>query len=435
MKFFTLSDQKHLLILTLFFFLLGSQLFVYHWWYFVLPALFLINWKKIYSPEVLVLGVFLLSVYIVDVSLHKEILHNRGLTIDTLGQMLMILIAYLLGLSVKGISKSSLRDERKIFYLLYGFFIAYILAILYSYYMIPQPSKYPTWGIYVYFENEYQRLHIRDGRLISTIIAYYLTMVSTLIPLLILNFKEFRWRGFTLMELLALGSFALFSIYLAEFMGRRITFLMILIVFLYLGGIELRKIGKKFSLHTPLLLITIIAIVLFPLIYYYFLKDTLFMARFTKLGGFSDTRYHWWIPGLQCMMDHPFGGGYNMNFIPGKWSKLAHNTWIDIGKEFGILAFVSSIIFYLMHIRYLARILMNKSISIFMKNIILIIVFGLFLQMMIEPVFHSEKVYFFYSIFFLGFLKNYADLYSDHKSSTYRSTDITNKTGITIEKN
>lgn len=196
-------------------------------------------------------------------------------------------------------------------------------------------------------------------------------------------------------------------------MGRRLTLYIVLLIFLFMGAKAVWQILKNRSLYWTLSLL--VGLMLVFAIGYYFMSDTLIIKRILT-AGLADKRYEWWLQGLRYMVEYPWGGAAN---IPSHGQNpYVHNTWIDIGKGYGIFAFLSLIIFYLLHFKYYYRILIDKKISGFMTSLILIISLVLFLNMLIEPIFKTEQSYFFYSIFFLGFVKAYSDLYTGNTKCT-----------------
>ena len=403
LKSYLPPDKFYLYATTLFFFLLGSQQLISRWFIFIFLALFLINWKKLFSIEVISLILFIFSLYGVYAYNHREIFDNYSLTMEVAKKATMILIVYMLGVSLRGVSRNNLSDERKIFYLLYAFFIAYAIVIIYSYFMLPQQHPLTGHGMQV----SYKALYVFYGMVNSTHIAYFLSMVSALLPFLLIYSKAFRERKFNFLELLILYFLAIFSLYLAMQMGRRLTIYIVILIFVLMGVKAVWLTLKKHNIYWALSLL--IGVCLVFAVGYYLLSDSL-MAKRILAGGLADKRYEWWIQGLRYMIEYPWGGAAA---IPSHGQNpYVHNTWIDIGKGYGILAFLSLIIFYILHFKYYYRILSDKKISDFMKSLILIITLVLFLNMLIEPIFKTEQSYFFYSIFFLGFVKAYADLYT-----------------------
>lgn len=408
-----LSDQSYFMIITMVLVLLGSHIFVHYLWVFILPILFLIDWKKKLPFEFFLLLFFLISLY--SVYLHensREIFESFQLSSSVVIEIVMILLLYMMAIHPKISDKTIASNEKKLFYLLFGFFIAYIFGIIYSYYFLPQYHPLRRAGFSVFYTYSNDLFVGDDGKIRVTLVAYYLSAIVALMPFLLFYYKSFRERKFIPLELFLLLGMGLFSLYLASNMGRRITVLLLLLIFLYVGTLTLITTAKEYGKY-KFLIALIIVIILFSVGYYY-LIETNAIKRVRIHGGFIDSRYLYWFRGLECIYNYPFGGAANIPVINGI-DPNAHNLWINIGKNYGLFAFIGSILFYLTHLKYLVRIILNKSISIFMKNLLIIISIVLVANLMVESIFYTEKTYFFYSIFFLGFLKYYSDLYTTSK--------------------
>lgn len=413
---YLVPDKYYLQAITLFFFLLGSQLLVNHWFIFIFFALFLIDWRKIFSAEVYTLTLFLLSLLYpyYNFYIHKGIYGHEHSIVSVLSEILMIFVVYLLGVSLKGISTKDLTSERKVFYLLYGFFIAYGLVLIYSFFVFPINQRFPTDGMRLYYTATESIKHIHyqwGGTLVSTVVAYSITVFITVIPFIIFNFKAFKDRRFTHIEIFALISLALSSLFFALKMGRRMTLLFLLLLFIFFSVKFILKDLNKFNLYRVLFIFS--AFILVFMVGYFFIVDAndfTFLIRRMMSGNFQ-IRIGYWAEGWQYILQHPWGGaGY---LLVDSHHYYAHNAWIDIGKRFGIFPFILMILFWIMHIRYFAKIILNQKVSNFMKSLILVIAFALFADWMIEPLPLTHKSLFFYTIFFMGFLKYYADLSSE----------------------
>jgi len=399
---YTAPIKLHSLFIIGFLVVLGSHLLDYYPFIFIITGIILVDWEKIKQKEIILLAIFLGSIYITWFVLDPSIINNYRL----LGQGLLIFIAYLLGLSI---NIKSLKEEKYyekiIFYLFFGFFIAYIVLLLYSYIMIAQDSPLTAYGMHTYFQNEYKRLNINRGNLISTIIAYHLIFSAIILPFILFYFKKLRLKNFSYFELLLLLGTALFSLYLATEMGRRTVVFLLLLTFLYLG---ISVIASKFKGHNYYHVLFVgIAIAFLFILGYYLFGDTKAVKRLISTNISQEKRFQFWLPGLTAMMNFPFGGGHDV--ILENYTKLAHNTWIDIGKDFGIIPFIAAIVFFLVHLFYLIRITLNKTLDNFIKHIFVIFFISFIAIMMIEPVFTSDKTFFFYIIFYLGSLKGCAD--------------------------
>ena len=399
-----ISWKTHLFLVTLFLTILGSHLFDDKIYLFVIASIFLIDWKNIFSKESLLVAVFILSIYIIWFSLDNNILFKIDAAIKTISQLLLLFFAYLLGKSIRlDVKNSSHEVIRYSFYLLFSFFIAYSFMILYSYFTIKQDTPLTWQGLFVNFPNEYQRLHVNGGRLISTIIAYYLTISSLIFAYLVIFFDKLQAaRVFSLVEFFLLIFISIFSLYIASLMGRRVTIVLFIAIFVTLLIIRLIFISAAKERMVILLLLVVLT-----LLFYYLFGDILkekFSYIYHRLThqGLRAKRFTFWTPALKIMLEHPFGGGHNFYVAPGM--KLAHNTWIDIGKDFGIFPFLLFFAVSALHLYYAIKIFFSSLIANFIKYQILIILCGLITMLMIEPIFTSDKTLFAYILFIFGFI-------------------------------
>ena len=196
----SISYKTHLFLVTLFLTILGSHLFDDKIYLFTIASIFLIDWKNFFYKETLLVGIFILSVYIIWFFLDHDVLFKTDVAVKIISQLLLLFFAYLLGSSIElNLEHNSSQYIKYIFYLLFSFFIAYSLMIIYSYFTIKQDSPLTWQGLFVNFPNEYKRLHVNGGRLISTIIAYYLTISSFIFSYLIIFFNLSKKREFSLL--------------------------------------------------------------------------------------------------------------------------------------------------------------------------------------------------------------------------------------------
>lgn len=409
-----LKDNLYIYALSAYMFLLGSHLLVHYLWIFILPALLLIDWKKKFPIEIYFLFFFLISLYGVYIYGHRGIFHDSKWSMGVIVEIVMIFLVYLLGISPKKIDKIIVISDKKTFYLLYGFFIAYVLGIVYSYYFLPQNNPLTSFGFRVFYTKAHD-LHLhKDGQLTVTLVAYFLSFLIAILPLILFNLKKLRRKKFTYIELLLILSLGIFSMYIAFGLGRRLSLLILILFLLYFAIYSIYNITKRYDIYYSLSILVITILMAF-FVYYIFIQDSYLIVSI-KYKGYADPRYNYWFIGLKDMWKYPFGGADKLPVF--SINPRAHNTWIDIGKSFGIIAFITSILFYIIHIKYFIKIILNKNISLFIKNITLTIAFVLFANMMVEPIFHTEKSLFFYSLFFLGFMKFYSDTFSDTEKIT-----------------
>lgn len=393
-KISSFSTSQYTMILIGFLFLIGSHLFDYYPWIFIMVAILIIDFKHVQQWETILLLGFIISVAITWYFLDNSIIFNTRL----LGQFTLIFIMYMVGLSVPvNQTKMTIPIGKSFFYFLFIFFIGYMFSVIYSYLFIVQDNPLSELGMYVCFQNEYKKALINGGKLISTILTYYLTFIAILLPFILVYFRNFRKYGFSIISLIFLSCISIFSIYLTSEMGRRTTMVLIILILSYLFISKIIEQRKKINLK--IIFLTLMVLLLISGVGYYFLEDTAVVNRLISTG-FKDRRFGLWIKGIQVMFDYPFGGGYDI--VLSNFSKLAHNTWIDIGKDLGVIPFILFLLLSLVFMYHLLCILFNKTINIFIKHTIVIISIILFTILMIEPVLNSDKTFFAYTMFLLG---------------------------------
>jgi O-antigen ligase len=132
------------------------------------------------------------------------------------------------------------------------------------------------------------------------------------------------------------------------------------------------------------------------------LADSHLLHRIVHDHAWRDRRFSFWIPGLKVMLHYPFGGGHHL--YVGRDMKLAHNTFIDIGKDFGILPFLSVVALLGWHLPKFTVLLKSRSVPSPVKAVTVTFAVALGTMLMIEPVFTSDKIYFSYAMFVLGII-------------------------------
>ena len=111
----------------LFLLVLGSHHLNYYPQFFIILALFLVDRRKFYSKEVLILVTFLVSIYATLLFLDRDILYDLDKFVKVSSQFLMLFLAYMLGLSLRYIPFSKgISNQKFIFYIFFGFFLGEI---------------------------------------------------------------------------------------------------------------------------------------------------------------------------------------------------------------------------------------------------------------------------------------------------------------------
>ena len=181
---------------------------------------------------------------------------------------------------------------------------------------------------------------------------------------------------------------------------------------LFYGVYSLLNTSQKESIQTQGIIITSDFII--PIMHHQVshssigLEDVPIIQRLSD-KGLNDHRFSWWSDALNVMLEYPFGGGNGIYIAPH--IRLAHNTWIDMGKDLGVIPFILFLFITLLHIYYLFYIFFSKRVELLLKYQLILISIGIFPIMMIEPIFNSDKTFFAYIFFYFGILsKFYIDL-------------------------
>jgi len=343
---YKLSSKTHRVLVIIFLALLGTHLLDNRIYIFTIASLFLIDWKnlKIDTFSTLLLVAFVVSIYIILYISYKDFLLHSHIAIKSIPTFILMVLMYLLGGSITIQYNNNIDITVKIsFYLLFSFFIAYSIMIIYSYFAIKQDMPLTWKGLFVNFPNQYSQTDVNGGRLISTIIAYYLTISSILFAYLVIYFDKIRKRKiFSFYEIAFFILVSLFSLYIAALMGRRTTIVLFIGIFILLLFIRiLFDSTRKEKIYITL------TIFLGTIAFYFLFEDFLiekFSYIYTRLThqGLKAARFSFWIPGLKIILHYPLGGGHLLSVSKGM--QLAHNTWIDIGKDYGIIPFALFII-------------------------------------------------------------------------------------------
>ncbi len=124
------------------------------------------------------------------------------------------------------------------------------------------------------------------------------------------------------------------------------------------------------------------------------------VARFTE-EGHSSPRTLFWKNCIRIIAEHPLGG--RKDFFGHQY---AHNIWLDVGYDSGIIAMVFLIIFHCLHFIDMAvlifgRLPIHPGVTCGMIAMFLII----FISLFTEPVGKGYAIYYSMTFFFCGLLK------------------------------
>ncbi|MCE3202471.1 O-antigen ligase family protein [Paenibacillus sonchi] len=183
----------------------------------------------------------------------------------------------------------------------------------------------------------------------------------------------------------------LFSVYTMFKLGSRTGVLIIgvsiVISFLLIGRITLKKI---FSIATTVVLLTVLLRIV---------DSTFLLNRFSTTSGLNDPRFEAWKAAFAGLFKYPLGG--EMAPLP---LKFAHNMWLDVGFEAGIVPFLLLTMFTLSVIKSLF-IIRNTNLPQGLKVIYFCLFTAFFITFSLEPIMEGWFYYFNVFCFFAGLMK------------------------------
>ena len=104
---------------------------------------------------------------------------------------------------------------------------------------------------------------------------------------------------------------------------------------------------------------------------------------------------------MSSILEYPMGG--NNDRIGDL--KYAHNMWLDVGKQAGIIPFLLLILFTIISLWNLIKILRSDKFSIGLKVFLVGIYSAVFLNMAVEPILQGEPLFFIMFCMFVGMVE------------------------------
>ncbi|MEK3987463.1 hypothetical protein MHB77_29460 [Paenibacillus sp. FSL K6-3166] len=223
---------------------------------------------------------------------------------------------------------------------------------------------------------------IWGGNITATGVNTYLSLGLSLLPLILLS-KNKKIRLISLV----LFSVSLYSMFaLGNRTGLLIIALSVVCSFLFTGNLT----GKKLSIGTIILLSSFL--------FYQYLNTTMIGDRLSSGSFFSDPRFQAWRIALTGLADHPFGG--KLTVLPLSY---AHNMWLDVGHEAGLIPMILLLVFTLLSLKKLIFILKSDS-PLDIKIIFICFFVAFFVTFFLEPIMEGWFYYFNIFCFVFGVL-------------------------------
>lgn len=124
------------------------------------------------------------------------------------------------------------------------------------------------------------------------------------------------------------------------------------------------------------------------------------VSRFTEEGG-SSPRTEFWKNCIRVIADHPLGG--RKEFFGHEY---AHNIWLDVGYDSGVIAMFFLIVFHCIHFKDMATLVFGRlPIHYGVTSAMIAEFFIIFISLFTEPVGKGYTIYYAITFFYCGLLK------------------------------
>ena len=172
------------------------------------------------------------------------------------------------------------------------------------------------------------------------------------------------------------------------------------------------KVSFKYVLNYGLSILSITIIIIFCLQFIVaeqFANSLSALAIVERFGteSLETPRYILWLIMLTDMWNYPFGG----RLVPLSPENYAHNLWLDVAFDVGILPMFLLVFFHLMHVRHFYKIFTSNSYKS-LGTLVICFTVAIFAAFLGTPVLQASPDYFAITCFFMGLLTGLSERYN-----------------------
>lgn len=372
-------------------FLGAYALNIFHWGEIlplvIIPYLFFVSFKYRFSKQY-IYSLVLLTLFCTSYSIlsfNYGILNITGL----LGRLFYPLILFMLGYIIIGNKLN------------YNKVLSFLMTMIISLSIFGILSVFKTINMYGGMDNA---IVVQGGRLIldvwgtnvisATALNATLSLGLGLLPIVFLK----KGENSRLINLIILSVFILCCYCTLQISSR--TGLVIILVSILSFVFFIEKLSKKKIRNIVIFsVVTIVLSILYTLNFLkikYFVENTYLYYRFTTVDIQNDSRTNAWGASIKGLFEHPLGD---------KATKIdvgyAHNLWLDVGNDAGILPFIFILLFTVSFF-YSLSIFLRASHPVLIKTVILSMSISFTIVFMLEPVIQGLVLYFTIFCFLAG---------------------------------
>src|SRR5690625_1464026 len=228
-----------------------------------------------------------------------------------------------------------------------------------------------------------------DNPMTATGANTFISLGLILLPMLFVKDKEIvlnnRLKGIMFFCLIA-------SCYTAFQLGNRTSLLIVgasvIMIYFFNVRINITKVIKTIVFSFPILFLSAIAF------YYNFFgmrekwENSLFANRLSQQDYAEDPRFQAWGEFSSSIFRNPLGGRVEELSL-----NYAHNMWLDVGYDAGIIPFLFLVVFTLLALTSILKFLKGNH-PVLLKSLVLGITIAMFITFMLEPIFQGWFYYF-----------------------------------------
>lgn len=171
-------------------------------------------------------------------------------------------------------------------------------------------------------------------------------------------------------------------------------------------AIILRPLTFKRACYIVLVIVAVGSICYFVLGDTYFMDAMEYYEGREKEEGYGSESYGGrtdrWAAAVTQLAEQPFGNANGLNFF-GKYT-YAHNMWLDVGLKGGIFAMAMLILFSIVTIQQTIKFFRNRNLSLFERNLMVLVCLTMFLQAFVEPVKDGVPQFLWFMMFYTSVL-------------------------------
>lgn len=239
----------------------------------------------------------------------------------------------------------------------------------------------------------------------ATSLNSFLSLGLALLPVLFLSVRKKEISKFHKLLMLLIFSFSVYAtIQISSRTGILIVFSSLLISFLFTEGLNKNKI-KRILIAGVILTLGLIAFSRNVLNLRSYVESTFIYQRLISTNLQNDSRVSTWWVSFKGLFENPLGGretNLHLNY--------AHNLWLDVGYDAGIIPFLILVVFTIFALVVLMKFIKYNH-PIFVKMIVLSMMTAFMVIFMFEPVLQGLGAYFTIFCYLLGTIHKMNFLY------------------------